>query len=107
MCDEACQCKHSFQRSHRQVWQDARTTGPVFHVACILTLASTGLGHAEGSALRCFARHSGALRRGQQLRGGRTLMLLMLMSEPWLTTTSMMPASSCDVTFLQQYTRWQ
>ena len=29
-------------------------------------------------------------------------MLLMLISELWLTIVSMMPASSCDVTFLQQ-----
>lgn len=60
-------------------------------------------------AALCAASHVtvGALRLDQQLRGGRTLMLLMLMSEPWLTTTSMIPASSCDVTFLQQYTQWQ
>lgn len=34
--------------------------------------------------------------------GKRTLMLLMLISELWLTIVSMMPASSCDITFLQQ-----
>ncbi len=30
----------------------------------------------------------------------RTVMLFMLISELWLTMVSMMPASSCDVTFL-------